>query len=38
MKITKKADESEIDRDIRRSWTSFLKDCYQADPEVIKKN
>ena len=34
MRITKKAEESEIDRDVRRSWTSFLKDCYEADPQV----
>ena len=37
MRITKKAEESEIDRDVRRSWTSFLKDCYEADPQVRQK-
>ena len=35
MRFTKKAEESEIDRDVRRSWTAFLKDCYEADLEVI---
>ena len=35
MRFTKKAEESEMDRDVRRSWTAFLKDCYEADLEVI---
>ena len=37
MRFTKKAEESEIDRDVRRSWTAFLKDCYEADLEVITR-
>ena len=37
MRFTKKAEESEMDRDVRRSWTAFLKDCYEADLEVIRQ-